>query len=159
VTRHADARDVRGYFGIGIEHGKSEANLGTLWRSAHSLGAAFVFTIGRRYQQQASDTTKAWRHLPLYHYATINDLVLPYSCPLIGIELDAQAMPLARFWHPPRAIYLLGAEDVGLSKATRTRCHRLVQLPGAYCLNVAVAGSIVLYHRHEQYAEARRAVA
>ena len=29
---------MRGYFGIGIENGKTVANIGTLWRSAHNLG-------------------------------------------------------------------------------------------------------------------------
>ena len=29
----------RGYFGIGIFHGKTETNIGTLWRSAAILGA------------------------------------------------------------------------------------------------------------------------
>jgi hypothetical protein len=35
---------VRGYFGIGIYHGKTEENIGTLWRSAYAYGADFVFT-------------------------------------------------------------------------------------------------------------------
>ena len=43
---------------------------------------------------------------------------------------------------------LLGAEDHGLSKAALARCQHLVQLPGRASLNVAVAGSIVLYDRH-----------
>lgn len=38
----------RGYFGIGIFHGKSSENLGTLWRSAAILGADFIFTIGKQ---------------------------------------------------------------------------------------------------------------
>ena len=40
-----------GYCGIGIENGKAEVNLGTLWRSAHIFGAVFLFTVGRRYRQ------------------------------------------------------------------------------------------------------------
>jgi len=28
------------YFGIGIYQGKTESNVGTLWRSAYQLGAA-----------------------------------------------------------------------------------------------------------------------
>ena len=37
------------YFEIGIFHTKTEQNVGTLWRSAFQLGAAGVFTIGKRY--------------------------------------------------------------------------------------------------------------
>ena len=49
--------------------------------------------------------------------------------------------------HPERAAYLLGAEDHGLSPAVLAMCHRIVVLPGRHCLNVAVAGSLILYDR------------
>ena len=139
----------RGYFGIGIEHVKSSHNIGTLWRTAHIFGAAFIFTIGRRYQKQPSDTMCSSRHVPLYHYTTLDDMYehRPYNCQLIGIELDSRAVPLETFNHPQRVIYLLGAEDNGLTEVARHRCHAIVQLPSDYCLNVAVAGSIVMYHR------------
>jgi tRNA G18 (ribose-2'-O)-methylase SpoU len=154
MTKRQQLRDQRGFFGIGIEHGKSEANLGTLWRSAYTFGASFVFTVGRRYKHQSSDTVKAWRHVPLYHYADFDAFHahLPYDAQLIGVELDDRAQPLGRFVHPQRAVYLLGAEDHGLSATAMQRCHRLIVLPGRFCLNVSVAGSVVLYHRHEQLA-------
>jgi tRNA G18 (ribose-2'-O)-methylase SpoU len=149
---------MSGYFAIGVEHGKSSANIGTLWRSAHNYGAAMLFTVGRRYRPQASDTTKAWRSVPLLEFATLDDLHahLPYDCELVGVELDAEAKPLDGFRHLPRACYLLGAEDHGLSNAARTRCHRLVVIPGATrCLNVSVAGSIVIWHRWWQQQQTR----
>lgn len=150
MTRREQLRDPRGFFGIGICHGKTKANLGTLWRSADLLGAAFVFTVGARYKQQSSDTTKAWRHVPLHHYETVDDLVrhLPHSCPLVGIELDERAIELSGFSHPERAAYLLGAEDHGLTKDEIAACHSLVQLPGRYSMNVAAAGTVVMYDRH-----------
>ena len=33
---------TRGYYAIGIEHTKTAENVGTLWRSADLLGAAFI---------------------------------------------------------------------------------------------------------------------
>ena len=144
------ASRTRGFCGIGVSHGKHLANFGTLLRSAHLLGASFVFTVGARFRRQTSDTQKAWRHMPVFEYLTTDDLHahLPHSAPLIGIELDPRAEPLENFEHPTRAVYLLGAEDHGLSPAERARCHRIVQLPGAYSLNVAAAGTVVLYDRH-----------
>jgi tRNA G18 (ribose-2'-O)-methylase SpoU len=152
MTRREQERNQRGYFGIGIENGKSSANLGTLWRSAFAYDAALLFTIGERYHPQASDTTKTWRHVPFVNYETFDQFfaAMPYDCPLIGVELDHAARPLDGFTHPPRALYLLGAEDHGLSKAALAKCHSLVVLPGRYCLNVAVAGSIVMHHRYTQ---------
>lgn len=49
-----------------------------------------------------------------------------------------------------RAIYLLGAEDTGIPDNILNDCDSIVQLPGNYCLNVAVAGSIVLYDRNSK---------
>lgn len=140
---------TRGFFAIGIWHGKTEINVGTLWRTASILGASEVFTVGRRYKAQASDTTRAWDHIPMRHYADMADLKahLPFSTLLVGVELDHSTVPLADFQHPERAVYLLGAEDHGLSPETVRQCHRLVKLPGTTSLNVAVAGSIVLYDR------------
>lgn len=137
------------YYAIGIEHTKTEMNVGTLWRSADLMGASFVFTIGRRYKRQASDTMHSWKRIPLFHYDDFNDFYdhIPHDCMLIGVELDERAIPLAKHAHPRRAIYLLGAEDNGLSKEARMRCHQLVQLPGRASMNVAVAGSIVAYDR------------
>lgn len=141
--------EMRGYFAIGIENVKTPMNVGTLWRSAHLLGAQYIFTIGRRYKRQASDTTKAWRSLPLFHYDTFEDMyrVIPHDCRLVGVELDERAVALPEYQHPERCIYLLGAEDNGLTKATLNRCHNLVQLPGWASMNVAAAGTVVLYDR------------
>ncbi len=139
-----------GYFGIGIFEPKNETNMGTLWRSASILGATFIFTIGKRYKKQSTDTNKSWKEIPLFHYTDFEDFYvhLPYSCQLVGVELDARSVPVEQFAHPDRCVYLLGAEDHGLTNAVRDRCHHLVQLPGATSLNVASAGSIMLYDRH-----------
>jgi len=140
----------RGFFGIGIENAKKETNIGTLWRSARIFGASFIFTIGRRYQRQASDTMKSYRHIPLINYATFDDFYscLPYDCPLVGVEILKSSIPIQCFYHPERATYLLGAEDSGLSYKAIEKCQSIIQLPGNYCLNVSVAGSIVMYDRH-----------
>lgn len=139
----------QGYFGIGIYNSKKIHNIGTLWRSAHVLGASFIFTIQRRYELQSSDVFQSWQNIPLYNYDSIEDLKkhLPYSCPLVGVEICKQSVPLQTFKHPQRAIYLLGAEDDGLSRAAIDQCHHVVQLPGDYSLNVATTGSIVMYDR------------
>ena len=140
---------MRGYFGIGIENMKTGSNLGTLWRSASILGAAFIFVIGRRYSHQCSDTVKAWKHIPLYHYDTFSEFhkSLPKACRLVGLELLPESIPVTLFTHPERCIYLLGAEDNGLSSEAIDKCHHTVRLPGVYCLNVSVAGSIIMYDR------------
>jgi tRNA G18 (ribose-2'-O)-methylase SpoU len=143
---------MRGFFGIGIEHTKTEHNIGTLWRSANLMGAQFIFTVGRRYSRQSSDTLCTTRHIPLFHYSNLDDLWahLPHDCRVIGVELDPRAVQLRNARHYQRAVYLLGAEDHGLTKDAIARCHQLVQLPGRASMNVAVAGSIVMYDRWQK---------
>ncbi len=139
----------RGYFGVGVYHAKHEVNIGTLWRSAYQMGAAFVFTIGKRYERQAADTTKAWRHLPMMHYQDYDDFLahLPLACPVVGIEMGGRS--LSGFTHFERCAYLLGAEDHGLPADVLSRCHYIVSLDAVRTpsYNVAVAGSIVMYDR------------
>ena len=140
---------MRGYFGIGIYHTKNILNVGTLWRSASNLGADFIFTVGRRYKQQSSDTVKAFKHIPLFHYVDLEDMYahIPHDCLLVGVEQHPSAILLKNFSHPERCIYLLGAEDNGLSTTVMQRCHCLVEIPSNHCMNVAVAGGIVMYDR------------
>ena len=139
----------RGYFGIGIYHTKTEANVGTLWRSAHNFGASFIFTIGKRYKKQSSDTTKAWKSIPLFHYVDFNDFKnkIPYDCLVIAIEQSETSKSISTFEHPERAIYILGAEDHGIPANILKDCCSVVHIDTPICLNVAVAGSIVMFDR------------
>ena len=160
MSRRTQVRG-RGYCGIGIERTKTPANVGTLWRSAVCLGADFLFTIGRRYPNQASDTVHAWKHVPMFEYADLDDFNAhrPYDVPLIGVELTDDARPLETFTHPERAIYLLGPEDGSLSKAATALCQTVVRFHSGYCLNVASAGTVVLYDRQAKMIQAGERVA
>ena len=146
---------ARGFFEIGIFRGKTPANVGTLWRSAFQMGAAGIFTVGRRYPNQASDTVQAWRHVPMREFLDIDALVagLPCGAPLVAVEMGGR--PLATFTHPERAVYLLGAEDHGIPPAVLARCHHVVSLPSVRVAsyNVAVAGSLVMADRLSKRAE------
>lgn len=145
---------MRGYFGIGIYKPKTAENVGTLWRSANLFGASFVYTVGSRYKRQCSDTMSTPKHVPLFHFDTIEDLHrhLPHGAPLVGVELDPRAVPLSKFRHPEQATYLLGSEDTGLPLDVLDRCHHVVQVETVLpqSLNVAVAGSLLLHARHIQ---------
>jgi tRNA G18 (ribose-2'-O)-methylase SpoU len=137
----------RGFCAIGVWHAKTSVNIGTLVRSARILGADFVFTIGRRYKHQSSEC-KHGRHIPILHFDTTDAWrqAMPANARLVAVELADGATNLVDFDHPQRAIYLLGAEDHGLTADMMRGCQ-VVRLDGDFSLNVAVAGSIVLYDR------------
>ncbi|SMD32454.1 tRNA (guanosine-2'-O-)-methyltransferase [Reichenbachiella faecimaris] len=140
----------QGFFGIGIQNGKTPENLGVLWRSAQNMGASYIFTIGKRYAKQASDTHKATGAMPYFHYKDFDEFYkqLPKGAMLVGVELDDRAVPLETFEHPKKCVYLLGAEDHGLPKKALEKAHHLVKFNTTLSINVAVAGSIVMYDRN-----------
>lgn len=139
---------VRGYFGIGLILPKNEMNVGTLLRSAHAFGAGFCFTIGRRYRRQPSDTLNTTQHIPFYHYETADDFFnrIPVGCAPVVIEVDGRH-ELPAYSHLPRAVYILGPEDGSVPPSVQDRAAHSVRIPTKLCLNVATAGSIVMYDR------------
>jgi tRNA G18 (ribose-2'-O)-methylase SpoU len=139
----------RGYFGIGAERISKSLNLGNLMRSAHGFGASFTFTIGATYQalEARADTSKGARHLPHYDWARVEEMQLPLGCRLVGVELLDDAIDLPSFHHPQQAAYVLGPEKGSLSPALLARCHCVVRIPTSFCINVAMAGAIVMYDR------------
>ena len=138
------------FFGIGIINGKTPENLGVLWRTAQNMGANFIYTIGNRYAKQACDTHNAVKSMPYYHYDNFDDFFknLPKGTRIVGVELHENAEDLETFNHPRRCVYLLGAEDHGLSNIAIENSHFLVKFKSELSLNVAVAGSIVMYDRN-----------
>lgn len=124
-------------------------NLGNLMRSAHAFGASFTFTIGATYQalEARADTSKGQWHLPHYNWTSLEDMRLPQGCKLVGVELTDDATDLPSFCHPLRAAYVLGPERGSLSMPLLARCDHVVRIPTSFCINVAMAGAIVMYDR------------
>lgn len=149
MTRKADRKVTKGFFEIGIYAPKTSYNVGTLWRSAFQLGANGIFTIGRRYRKESSDTVNAVAQMPMRHFEDFDQFFerMPLGARLIGVEMGGYE--LSRFDHPKQAVYLLGAEDYGLPDKIRDKCWAIVSLEAVNTLsyNVAVAGSLVMYNR------------
>lgn len=140
---------ARGYFAIGAERTSKALNLGNLMRSAHAFGASFTFTIGATYQalEARADTSKGQLHVPHYNWRSKADMQLPAGCKLVGVELTDDAIDLPSFKHPLRSAYILGPEQGSLSPELVVMCDHVVRIPTAFCINVAMAGAIVMYDR------------
>ena len=141
---------MRGYFGIGIECVSKSMNIGGLFRSAHAFGSSFVFTVNAQYEVQDGnkvDTSGTIDHVPFYRFPNSNNLVLPKHCKLVGIELLDDAENLPSFHHPIQAAYILGPERGSLSSTTLERCSYIVKIPTKFCINVGLAGAIIMYDR------------
>ena len=67
---------------------------------------------------------------------------------MVGIELTDDAVMLPTFRHPPQAAYMLGPEKGDLSPDILARCDHVVKIPTKFCINVSLAGALVMYDRH-----------
>ncbi|MBX6320771.1 MAG: RNA methyltransferase [Rhodospirillaceae bacterium] len=142
---------MRGYFGIGVEGLCKPMNLGALLRTAHAFGAGFTVIIGagppKLREMEHADTSHAAENVPLHVFPDLASLSLPVGCRLVGVELVEDAIPLPSFRHPLRAAYVLGAERSDLSPELLARCDFVVRIPTRFCVNLAVAGALVMYDR------------
>ncbi|MBX3430878.1 MAG: RNA methyltransferase [Hyphomonadaceae bacterium] len=141
---------MRGYFGIGAEEISKPMNLGALMRTANAFGASFFFTINAHPKVREaynSDTSRSFDHMPYYPWDSPEAMLLPKGCQLVGVELTDDAVELPRFQHPQAAAYILGQERGSLSPAMIARCAHVVQIPTKFCLNVGLAGALVMYDR------------
>lgn len=141
---------MRGYFGIGAERISKPMNLGSLLRTAHAFGASFAFTIGAGFEPRAvgrADTSASAENLPLHVYPDVDAMELPLGCRLVGVELLPEAVDMPSFRHPARAAYVFGPERGSLSPELTARCDFLVRIPTRFCVNLGVAGALVMYDR------------
>lgn len=141
---------MRGYFGIGAEGISKPMNLGALMRTAHAFGASFFFTLNAHPKVRDAynaDTSRSFDAMPYFPWETIEALRLPKGCTLVGVELTDDAIELPRFQHPHTAAYVLGRERGSLSPELLARCKYVVKIPTKFCINVGLAGAILMYDR------------
>jgi tRNA(Leu) C34 or U34 (ribose-2'-O)-methylase TrmL len=137
---------MRGYAAIGLYRPKCAANLGGVLRAAGCYGAALVLIQGERVQKHATDTMKAWRHIPC---VTVDDLLahVPFGAVPVVVELSPRARSLPKFTHPERAFYIFGPEDGSVPLSIVGRVPHVVQVPTNGCMNLAATANVVLYDR------------
>jgi tRNA G18 (ribose-2'-O)-methylase SpoU len=141
---------MRGYFGIGVEGISKPMNLGALLRTAHAFNASFAFAIRPVIDMAAvlrSDTSIAADAMPVQIHKDVESFTLPVGCRLVGVEITEDALELPSFTHPRAAAYVLGAEQDNLSPEIIARCDYVVRIPTRFCVNLSVAGAIVMYDR------------
>lgn len=141
---------MRGYFAVGAERMSKPRNLGAMIRTGNAFGASFAFTIDGHHALRdvnSADTSKGAAHLPYYAWDSLEQMVLPQGCAVVGVELTDDAVDLPSFRHPVRAAYLFGPERGSLSPEATALCDHVVKIPTKFCLNVAVAAAVILYDR------------
>ena len=141
----------RGYACIGLDQVKNPNNIGGVMRAAMCYQTDFVVLAGGRYKRNNTDTTKAYKHIPLLE---VDDLfqVIPKDCEIVAVDIVEGATNLNRFSHPERAFYIFGGEDRTLGKNILQRCQHKVCVQTKVCMNLSACVNVVLYDRSRQYA-------
>lgn len=139
-------------FTVGIYNYKKGSNAGMLWRTAHLYGADSMFTIGRPYEYESTDTSKAGKSIPICNYPTWEDYASRVDTKryLVSVEMTDDALVLDdTYVHMKHAAYLLGSEATGLPNKVLEASHHVLRVPTVnnFSMNVAVAGSIVMFDR------------
>jgi len=137
---------TRGFAAIGLYHPKSPENVGSVLRAAHCYNAALVAIAGKRFKRSCTDTTSAWRHIPLLEVTSLEDAI-PFATVPVAVELIPGASDLTTYVHPDRAFYIFGPEDGSLGKEVTSWCRDIVYIPTRYCMNLAATVNVVLYDR------------
>lgn len=147
----------RGYAAVGLHHPKDKANVGGAMRAAYAYGAQMMAVAGCRNDAllHASNTPRAWKHLPTFVAADLRELI-PYDCIPVAVDLVPDAVPLPSYQHPQRAFYIFGPEDGTLGKAVLDWCPHRVMIPTRMCMNLAATVNVVLYDRISKAMRAAR---
>jgi tRNA G18 (ribose-2'-O)-methylase SpoU len=141
---------MRGFFAIGVEGISKPFNVANMIRSAYAFGASYFFMLAPNYNEGALnlvDTSAAAGHLPIFTYPDVAGLAVPSGAKVVGVEFTEDSIPLPSFRHPRRAVYVLGSEAGSLSPQVQARCNFIVRIPMRFCVNVGIAGALVMYDR------------
>ncbi|HEU4323938.1 MAG TPA: 23S rRNA (guanosine(2251)-2'-O)-methyltransferase RlmB [Roseiflexaceae bacterium] len=138
-----------------LDHLQDPQNVGTLLRTAESVGAHGVVLPGRRAAEvtpavvnASAGATEHLRIVVVGNLAQAIEQIQRAGVWVVGVEDDERAQDYdATDLNMPLAL-VIGAEGTGMARLTRERCDFLVRLPmrgQIESLNAAVAGSILLY--------------
>ncbi len=127
-----------------------EHNVGSLVRTAHAAAAEEVVLVGEReWNVEAARTSELFTTvIHLNDAAAFRRYREEKGWDLVAVELDARAVNLFDAEYPQRPCFLLGGEIGGIPADLLDEAELIVQIPQwglVPSLNLAVAGSIVLY--------------
>lgn len=144
----ADLAASRHGFEVAIENWQHDFNIGTIVRSANAFNAGAVHIIGRR-QWNRRGAMVTDRYLEIYHHPTVDDFVAAvHDRPIIAIDNQPGATPLARAYLPQNCVLVFGGEGPGISAELLKHAREMVmieQFGSTRSVNVGVAAGIVMY--------------
>ncbi len=130
-------------------HPRFDINLGVAVRSAEAAGLREVFLVGRgelfRSPARGTDRLLPLRHAP--DPAALIRMAREADYQIVAVQQTPDSVPFHRADYPPRPLFVMGAEDIGVPPRLRRAADLVVEIPmyGAIdSLNVAAATTTVL---------------
>ena len=137
-------------FAVAAWNISKEHNVGSLVRTAHAVAAEEVILVGEReWNVEAARTAELYTTVT--HVADLSAFhrhLEAQRWSLVAVELDPRAVNVFDAAYPERPCFVLGAEIGGVPVELLETADLVVQIPQwglVPSLNLAVAGSIVLY--------------
>lgn len=136
-----------------LEGVRSEGNLGSLIRTSEAIGGAGFILVGPHIDPFAPGVVRASmgavfrQSFIRTNERSFRNWMRRHRCRAVGASPEGSA-DLHRFRYPRPTILVLGEERRGLTAMQRDLCTHLVRIPmvgAADSLNLAVAGSLLLY--------------
>jgi tRNA G18 (ribose-2'-O)-methylase SpoU len=138
-------------FAIAAWEISKEHNVGTLVRTAHAAAASEVILLGEReWNVEAARTADLYTEITQLEadIEALRDHLNRRRWNLVAVELTTSSVNLFDAGYPERPCFLLGAELGGVPDELLEEAALTVQIPQwglVPCLNLAVAGSLVVY--------------
>jgi len=135
---------------IALHYAKHADNLANVVRTCSAYGIDKVQVSGPRMPiALKASNHRVFRH-PSYKSVSISlmdELEIPDDYTPIAIEIVEGAQLLPYYQHPPKGFYIFGPEDGNVPSKILRRCHAVVKIPMAHCINLSHAVSTLLYDR------------
>jgi TrmH family RNA methyltransferase len=139
-----------------LEKNRSPGNLGTLIRTSEAFGGAGFIFVGHSIDPFAPDVVRAsmggvfCQQFVRSQIAELQAWVKQHHCIVIGASPQGTT-DLHQLTYPQPTLLFLGEERQGLTSTQASLCQQLVRIPmvgAADSLNLAIAGSLMLYEIH-----------
>ena len=155
-TKLSSVRADAGLCWIVLDTVRSSGNFGTLIRTSEAFGGAGFILMGQQIDPFSPDVVRASMGAVFRQaFVRTNEIALQkwtnqQNCTVIGASpqgtIDLHQLPPSR-----STLLFLGEERQGLTPSQQTLCQQLVRIPmvgAADSLNLAIAGSVMLYELH-----------
>ncbi|MDO5049268.1 MAG: TrmH family RNA methyltransferase [Actinomycetaceae bacterium] len=150
IKRYLDEHKPEDWLEVAIENLGHDFNIGSIVRTANSLGVRRVHIVGRRrWNRRGAMVTD--KYLEVVHHPEVSDFYEDVSgrgLAVIGIDNIEHSVPLEGRTLPRKCVLVMGEESAGLSPDMVSVCEtvaHITQYGSSRSMNVGHAAAIAMW--------------